>query len=164
VLYVVCSVGSAYARENRRSDQTSLVAHTEHMGDYCRGLTAHSTLRNVFCVCVVCVGVLRMSPMPATSPTQVCQQIQMYSIAIQTQYMYCTFEVRQSATRPVPSCEHVDLLCLSSPLSDAPAPVVPQAAARGASEREPLTSRVDLERNEEPQTRKPRGDTPPKTR
>ena len=38
------SVGSAYAREKRKSDQTGLVRHTKHMGDYCRGLTAHSTL------------------------------------------------------------------------------------------------------------------------
>jgi hypothetical protein len=39
------SVGSAYASEKRNSDQTGLVAHTKHMGDYCQGLTAHSTLR-----------------------------------------------------------------------------------------------------------------------
>jgi hypothetical protein len=38
------TMGSVYAREKRKSDQTSLVAHTKHMGDYCRGLTAHSTL------------------------------------------------------------------------------------------------------------------------
>jgi hypothetical protein len=41
------SVGSVYAREKRKSDQTSLVAHTQHMGDYCRGLNAHSTLRKL---------------------------------------------------------------------------------------------------------------------
>jgi hypothetical protein len=35
------SVGSAYAREKRKSDQAGLVRHTKHMGDYCRGLTAH---------------------------------------------------------------------------------------------------------------------------
>ena len=39
------SVGSAYAREKRKSDQTGLVRPTNRMGEYCRGLTAHSTLR-----------------------------------------------------------------------------------------------------------------------
>ena len=37
-------MGSVYAREKRKSDQAGLVRHTKHMGDYCRGLTAHSTL------------------------------------------------------------------------------------------------------------------------
>jgi hypothetical protein len=44
----VLPVGSVYAREKRNSDQAGLArlvwsAHTKHMGDYCRGLTAHST-------------------------------------------------------------------------------------------------------------------------
>ena len=38
-----------YATEKQNSDQTSLVAHTKPMGDYCRGLTAHSTLRGSAC-------------------------------------------------------------------------------------------------------------------
>jgi hypothetical protein len=37
-------VDSVYAREKRKSDQAGLVAHTKHIGDDCRGLTAHSTL------------------------------------------------------------------------------------------------------------------------
>ena len=33
-------MGSVYTREKRKSDQAGL-SHTKHMGDYCRGLTAH---------------------------------------------------------------------------------------------------------------------------
>jgi hypothetical protein len=48
-MHTVCvSVGSVYAREKRKSDQPGLVRHTKHMDDYCRGLTAQSTLYIIY--------------------------------------------------------------------------------------------------------------------